>query len=328
MSQLALIGSLANAQATGNIFRDYRARKAENTVINQDYALQLWANYLQEQGAEDAANKRWHLSASAWAGVTWGLVDGFVRWMLRNSYAIATINHRLSVIKIYARLAARAGAIPADELTRITTIQSYGHTEGKRVDRKRDTARRGSKKEDSLTLGDAQARKLKTCHDDTPQGARDRLIMTLLLDLGLRTSELVSIEWQHINGDQITIHRKKTNHTDLMVLSPDCRAALDAWRPYRDDGPYVLRSSRKGGILTSNGMGARAINKRVWQMGRDWLGIQNLSPHDLRHTWATNAARHSSPFALRDAGGWKSMQTPARYVERAKVVNNGIQLSY
>lgn len=75
-------------------------------------------------------------------------------------------------------------------------------------------------------------------------------------------------------------------------------------------------------------MSVRAIGARIKILGRDILGIWELSPHDLRHTWATRAAKGSNPFVLRDAGGWTNMQTPSRYVERSKVVNEGIQLDY
>ncbi len=63
-------------------------------------------------------------------------------------------------------------------------------------------------------------------------------------------------------------------------------------------------------------------------LGAAVLGEWDLSPHDLRHTWATHAAKESNPFVLRDAGGWTNMQTPGRYVERTAVVNEGIELGY
>jgi len=90
----------------------------------------------------------------------------------------------------------------------------------------------------------------------------------------------------------------------------------------------LLRGSRKNGELTNQVMSVRAIGSRVKILGRDILGLWELSPHDLRHTWATRAAKESNPFVLRDAGGWTNMQTPGRYVERAQVVNEGIRLDY
>jgi integrase/recombinase XerC len=113
-----------------------------------------------------------------------------------------------------------------------------------------------------------------------------------------------------------------------MILSQDLLQALDDYAPYQRPQGILLRGSRKNGKLTQQVMSVRAIGSRVKLLGRDILGIWELSPHDLRHTWATRAASGSSPFALRDAGGWSNMQTPSRYVERARVVNEGIELDY
>lgn len=65
----------------------------------------------------------------------------------------------------------------------------------------------------------------------------------------------------------------------------------------------------------------RAIGSRVKVRGRDILGLWELSPHELRHTRATRTAKNSDPFTLLDAGAWTNMQTPGRYVEQAKAVN-------
>jgi integrase len=127
----------------------------------------------------------------------------------------------------------------------------------------------------------------------------------------------------------VTVYRQKTDTTDRMELTADT-----CWLPWpttsvtcRQSGP-LLRGSRKNGELTDQVMSVRAIGARVKILGRDILGVWELSPHDLRHTWATRAAKGSNPFVLRDAGGWTNMQTPGRYVARAKVVNEGIQLDY
>ena len=126
----------------------------------------------------------------------------------------------------------------------------------------------------------------------------------------------------------ITVYRQKTDTTDRMELTADLLAVVGNYQRYlRQSGP-LLRGSRKNEKLTDDVMSVRAIGSRVKILGRDILGIWELSPHDLRHTWATRAAKGSNPFVLRDAGGWTNMQTPGRYVERSKVVNEGIRLDY
>lgn len=61
------------------------------------------------------------------------------------------------------------------------------------------------------------------------------------------------------------------------------------------------------------------------------IGVAGLSVHDLRHAWATRAARNGTPLdRLQDAGGWSSPSPaplspmPLRYVEAARVANEGV----
>ena len=81
------------------------------------------------------------------------------------------------------------------------------------------------------------------------------------------------------------------------------------------------------GQLTTVGMTERAITKRVQQFGVA-IGIDNLSAHDLRHTWATNYVREAKRssgavdvFRLQEAGGWSSLAMPRRYVDWAAIAN-------
>ncbi|MFZ2518386.1 MAG: tyrosine-type recombinase/integrase, partial [Anaerolineae bacterium] len=74
------------------------------------------------------------------------------------------------------------------------------------------------------------------------------------------------------------------------------------------------------------GMTERAVTARVETLGAA-LGIEGLSAHDLRHFWATTAAANKTdPFSLQEAGGWSSLAMPRRYVEDAKIANEGVRL--
>ncbi|MEO6890978.1 MAG: tyrosine-type recombinase/integrase [Ktedonobacteraceae bacterium] len=89
----------------------------------------------------------------------------------------------------------------------------------------------------------------------------------------------------------------------------------------RPGGPSLFEGFTPGQPLTT-----RAINKRVGELGR-LVGIERLSPHDLRHTWATRATRHGTPLErLRQAGGWAGLSMPLRYIEESAIANEGVIL--
>ncbi|MBV7329183.1 tyrosine-type recombinase/integrase [Chloroflexi bacterium TSY] len=87
-------------------------------------------------------------------------------------------------------------------------------------------------------------------------------------------------------------------------------------------GP-ILRGSRKGGKLTESGMSTTAISERTRSLASE-LGVDGLSAHDCRHYWATKWASKVDVLRLQEAGGWNSLAMPRRYVEHAKIANEGM----
>jgi len=328
--QLRVAGQAANRAAASGIFADYISRRSENTLRRQRGDLRLFADFLGQAGVPvdgDALQEQAHL----WRGITWGIIEAYKQWMLGEGYAIGSVNVRLSTIKTYARLAFKAGVISPDEHAQIRQVAGFSRKEGKRVNQKRDQTRVGDKKAEATRLSPEQADSLKNGQPDTPQGRRDALMMCLLLDHGLRCGEVALLKVEHVDVDDGVLHfyRPKVDKEQTHKLTADTLRAAYRWFMHGDapsvPGKRLLRSSQKGGQLTSAGMSERAITKRVRALGAE-LGIEKLSAHDCRHYWATHAARSGTdPFALQEAGGWNSLVMPRRYVEDSKVANEGVK---
>lgn len=323
--RLALAGQAANQVAARRAFDDYRSRRADNTLRRQDADLRLFAEYLANVGIEAGELAR---DPMAWQGITWGIVEGFVRWQLGIGYAVGSVNVRLTTVKMYARLASKAGVIEPGEAVLIGAVKGYSHKESRRIDARRETTRLGRKKALPVILGRDQAKALKM-QPNTPQGRRDALLMCILLDHGLRCGEVAELLTDDfdLSREQMTFYRPKVDKYQTHRLTVDTlRTArlyfqFDAWHA----GP-LLRRSLKNGHLGGPGMSLQAITARVGHLGRQ-IGVEGLSAHDCRHFWATQAARAGTdPFALQEAGGWASLAMPRRYVEAAKVANQNVNL--
>lgn len=335
----AIVGAAADYAARSGVFEDYRARRAANTLRRQLADLALFAEYLAQVKFYPIADGRaaqLQGDPEAWAGITHGLVAGFVRWQLQRGYAIGSINVRLSTIKQYAKLAFQAGALSAEQNALIRTVTGYQYKEQKRVDEKRiadgAATRIGAKKATAVSLDAWQVKALKK-QPDTPQGRRDALLMCLLLDHGLRCGEIAALDTGAINLEDGTLifYRPKVAKTQTHRLSRDTFRAAQAWLSNGDvlaEGK-LLRASMKSKIgdkLGKSGMSERAITKRVEYLGQQ-VGAKGLSAHDGRHSWATRAARNKTDaFALQEAGGWNSLAMPRRYIDDAKIANEEVKL--
>lgn len=356
-------GAAADLAAGRAALADHLGRKAPNTRRRMADDLAVFAGYLADAQIPTAPRVADLAAAiAAWpgdtapdlaalAGVTWGMVAAFVQWQLHwhltppdphnmghgrdvpvateGGYAIGSVNVRLSTIKTLCKLAAQAGILDAGTLGMIRSVSGYRLAEGRNLDKTREITRVGAKKAAAVSLDRAQAANLKAQPTTSPQGRRDRVILTLLLDHGLRVGELVGLTVNAVDlaAGVIRFYRPKVAKTQTHRLTADARAALAAYVQAGDIpalGP-LLRASTRGGKLAAAGMTERAVTARVADLGAA-LGIEGLSAHDLRHYWATTAAAKTDPFSLQQAGGWSSLAMPRRYVEDAKIANEGVRL--
>jgi len=339
---LILVGQMANDYADGDIFNDFNARKADNTLRAYRADLGSFAAFLSEasKGAVAVTGAALQTTPGAWTGVTWGLVQAFVQWLLKNGASVATVNRKLAAVKVYAALAAEAGAIDGQDAARIgKRVHGFTGKAARNVDRERSASgtptRQSTKKAAHVSLTSDQVAALKT-HPDTPQGRRDALLMCLLLDHGLRVGEVALLTVDAFERDEQTgcmmvrFFRPKVGKEQRHRLSDDTLRALTAYMlhdaPAR--GALLFRQSSKSGqLMTGAGISERNLSERVRTLGKR-IGIENLSAHDCRHSWATRAvAGKTDAFSLRDAGGWASLAMPSRYVEAAAIANERVNLA-
>ena len=335
---LTAAGQMANVYAAQSVYVDYLSRKSANTVRTQAAAVTRFATFL-EAISETLGTRLMAFAqaiaefpegptpnAEAWRGVSWGLVEGFRNWMIKEGDAVSTINARLSTVKTYAQLALKAEVLDAQTYALIKIVNGYSSKESKRIDDHRETVRRGAKKAFHVHFDPGQVQYLKQ-QPDTPQGRRDALLLCLLLDHGLRVGEVARLQVRDIDlkAGELRFYRPKVDKVQTHKLTLDTFQALRAWIE-NGDAPAagaLLRGSRKNGRLTTPGMSERAITQRVRVLG-EAVGVYGLSAHDCRHCWATYWAHRVDVLRLQEAGGWSSLAMPRRYIEESEIANEGM----
>ena len=129
---------------------------------------------------------------------------------------------------------------------------------------------------------------------DTEQGLRDRAIIELLFSSGLRVSELVNLNRDHINTTRREFMVRGKGQKDRPVFIG--KAAADRVTDYlaaRLDNlpPLFLSYSRNNTAQTTGDyrrLSARSIQRMISQYARLAGITKHVSPHTMRHSYATD----------------------------------------
>src|SRR6266852_8348244 len=122
------VGQLASEYAAKNAFVDYQEKLATNSLKRHEDDIKLFSVFLKQVGMQK--DNLLH-SPTEWQDITFGLVETFKRWQLEQNYAIASINAHLSTVKVYAKLAMKAGIFTQQEYALIKAVEGYSHKEGR-----------------------------------------------------------------------------------------------------------------------------------------------------------------------------------------------------
>ncbi|MFI7553373.1 tyrosine-type recombinase/integrase [Micromonospora sediminimaris] len=155
-----------------------------------------------------------------------------------------------------------------------------------------------------------------------PTAARNRAAVALLADLGLRVGELVSLDLADLGAERG--HRSvrfvgKGGRSRRRALTPGTAYAVDAYLAERAAAQRVEVAQLTGPLLVT-ASGARLDRHSVFRLVRRLArsaGIDawaRLSPHSLRHAFATTARSEGVPLEdVQDAMGHADPRTTRRY---------------
>lgn len=129
---------------------------------------------------------------------------------------------------------------------------------------------------------------------DTLPGLRDRAILELLFSSGLRVSELVGLDREHINLKRREFMVRGKGQKDRPVfISPDAAFWVQKYLDQRTDTtkPLFIRySGRKTVDLSGNyhRLTVRSVQRMVARYALLAGITKHVSPHTLRHSFATD----------------------------------------
>ena len=140
-------------------------------------------------------------------------------------------------------------------------------------------------------LNQSQIEKLLGAPDmSAPTGIRDRAMLELLYATGLRVSELCRVAVSDLNLEIGVIRTTGKGNKQRMV--PVGRSAVEAVRQYLETARGRILKGRPSRYLFVTARGGAMTRQAFWKLlaghGRRAGIFRNLTPHVLRHSFATH----------------------------------------
>ena len=148
-----------------------------------------------------------------------------------------------------------------------------------------------------------------------PTGLRNLAIMTIMINMGLRVSEVSNLKPGHLNLTENklrVVNGKGGVDRDLTIPNGYTAEVLKKWKDRRPKGEYFF-CTLKGGQVSTRYIGL-AVKRYILKAGIN----KNISPHSLRHSYATEFYRQTKDLeTLRMILGHSSIITSQIYVNLA-----------
>ncbi len=158
-------------------------------------------------------------------------------------------------------------------------------------------AKRKGRKLPRVLTEDERRELLKQLNPRYPTGQRNLAIMRIMLDAGLRLSEVTALRWNDVDllsGKLLVSQGKGAKDRTLWLGDAD----LDLLRKWRER--QIERIGRPAEHVFTTLKGEQLQNRYVQAMVERYAGKAGIkaSPHTLRHTFATDLYRETKNIRL------------------------------
>nr|WP_062330234.1 site-specific tyrosine recombinase XerD [Herbidospora sakaeratensis] len=141
----------------------------------------------------------------------------------------------------------------------------------------------------AITVDDVERLIAASGPDESPLTFRNRALLEVLYGTGARISEAVGLAVDDIATASQVVLRGKGGTTRIVPLGRYARSALDAYLVRAR--PQIASHGRGTPALFLNARGGRLTRQGAWevlQSAAERAGLSGVSPHMLRHSFATH----------------------------------------
>jgi integrase/recombinase XerD len=262
---------------------------AANTTAAYRTDLEQFGEFLRER------------TVVAWVAVTHDDILAFLLFLRERRYASSTVARRAAAVKSFYAFLTSEGQIASDPTEQI---------DSPKVDRYLPKALSPTQVDELLEL---------PLRQPTPERLRDKAMLELLYATGMRVSELVALNIQDLDLEAQTVRCYGKGGRERTL--PISGSALTALEEYTDIARSQLArgAAQKPEALFLNHRGKRLTRQGFWLILKNYaeeLGLSELTPHMLRHSFAAHMVSGGADLrAVQALLGHASISTTQIYTQ-------------
>jgi integrase/recombinase XerC len=241
-------------------------------------------------GAEGRGTEAKERPAPAVGSIDHLTIRGYLAFLYRKGLSKSSVARKLAVLRSFFQFLLREGAVPLNPAKRVASPKREKQLPG------------------FLTVD--QAFHLMALPEGEGWGAlRDRAILETFYSTGIRLSELTGLDVEdlHVEGEMIKVFGKGRKER-IVPIGRKAIEAIGAYLKVRPPSAQGLFCNERGGRLTGRSID-RIVKKYMKEIDRP-----ALTPHSLRHTFATHLLEGGADLrSVQELLGHSSLSTTQRY---------------
>ena len=264
---------------------EYQKGYSENTIDNYEKDIEEFLNFLEENNIKNL-NK-----------VDYNLVRKYLMYLYDRKLKRNSVSRKLSSLRSFFKYLCQKEIVDANPFNLISSPKK-------------------EKRLPKFLYNDEVEKVFNVPNLNTPLGIRDRLILELLYDTGIRVSELVNIKINDINKSNKTIKiLGKGNKERIVMYGVYLEDILDKYLSY---GRNSLLNSKKNSYLIINAKGenitTRGVRYIIDNIIKKACIKTHATPHTLRHTFATHLLENGADLlTVKELLGHSSLSSTQIY---------------
>jgi site-specific recombinase XerD len=242
---------------------------------------------------------------------TLGMYESYIRRFMTSTGVNSPTGVNLKKIEQFKAVLQKQGVKPKTTNLYLTVIRSflaYGKKQGLKVIEPSLIEISKITEGEIKILDSEEIKRLLECKG---LKLRDKAVIETLYSTGMRVAELASLDKEDLrsNSNEMAI-KGKGGKMRVVFLSERARTAIDKYLESRIDGlaPMFISEKNRGRL------GIRTIQKMLAGVGKICNIERKVTPHILRHCFATNLLENGADIrAIQEMLGHSFLSTTARY---------------